>query len=271
MPNQVNYYEMIGFQSATPCPSSDLPETPDLSHTAIFLDFDGTLTEIAPRPDEISIDPALPRILNDLARATDGALAVVSGRRLADLEHYLPGFRGVLVGCHGAERRIGGTYERIDECDCETLEGFRDVVRAWVRHKEKVLLEEKPASVVLHFRQAPEAMTEGEHFLNSLVEGLDGWTVHHAKMALELIPSRVSKGGAVTELLSHMPDRTPIAIGDDTTDETMFAVATQNGGYGIRVGDGDTHAKHCIASVETLRRMLESWVRDPRGVKCPNA
>lgn len=238
----------------------DMPGIPDPARTALFLDFDGTLVEIASRPDEVALDPGMAEILGAIHARTGGSMAIVSGRSLAELDLIMPTYRGALVGSHGAETRIDGAYTAAAEGESTAFKAVRDALRGWVRHYDRVLLEEKPASLVLHYRLDPDRQSDCTALLKALAQTVPGFAVRPSKMAVELLPEAVSKERAVLELLERWRDRVPVAIGDDRTDEDMFAAAEGNGGYGIKVGEGETAARYRLAGVPEVHALLRSWV-----------
>ncbi|SDY62380.1 trehalose-phosphatase [Citreimonas salinaria] len=243
----------------------DASDLPDLGRTALFLDFDGTLVGIAPRPDAVKVAPGLEDVLSEIHDRTKGRAAIVSGRSIAQLEGFLPTYSGILVGSHGAESRVDGAYATAAEGDTTAFKASRDMLRAWVRHHDGVLLEEKPVSLVLHYRQAPEHEDACAGILAALSQVMPGFVVRPSKMALELMPETVSKKRAVVDLMEGWHERTPIAIGDDRTDEDMFHAAGAAGGYGIKVGDGDTVAKFRLGGVEDVHALLRNWVEKTEG------
>lgn len=260
MKDHPSYYDMIGFSAESGETEAGLPTVPDLSRAALFLDFDGTLVDIAARPDAISVTDNLEDILLALETRTGGAVAVVSDRSLADLERRLPRWRGTLVGSQGAERRHLGRRETAPEAHDEKLAELADVARAWAAHHEAVVLEEKPAALALHFRAAPELQPDCVRLLHALTENLPDYVLRHADMAVELMPARICKRGAMEELMADWQGRLPVAMGDDLSDEGMLALAEELGGYGIKVGYADTVASHRVRSVAELHRGLVSWL-----------
>ncbi|PZX14496.1 trehalose 6-phosphate phosphatase [Palleronia aestuarii] len=258
-----SYYEISGFSPCEPNAGRDLVEVPDLSNAALFLDFDGTLVETADHPDAIELDEGLCVMLRTLLDRTGKATAIVSGRRLEELEHLLPWFDGTLIGSHGAESRRNGAYATVPETGSETIMMFKDVVGSWVQHHPSVFYEEKPASLALHFRRAPELHAECGRLLDALARDADEYTVHHADMAFELLPARVSKRQVVADLMVEWAGRVPVAIGNDATDEGMFRGAQDHGGYAIKVGEGDTVADLCLNDVSDVHRLLRDWVTGP--------
>jgi len=265
--NQPNYYEMIGFQTGHAEPQHGAPEPPDLNRAVFFIDFDGTLVDIADRPDAVSVPGDVRELLRYLHDRTDGATVVVSGRRMADLEKFLPDFPGMIIGSHGAERREGGTHWQHEAKGSKELECIRKMVRTWAESEPDVLLEEKPCSVVLHFRQAPDRMAEADRFLRSVVEHNKGFMLHHAKMALEVHPDDVSKRNAVAPLMDRWSKRRPIAFGDDATDEGVFDAVNRRGGLSIKVGPRETCANFRLDGPEDVRDTLRKWLQtEPAGV-----
>ena len=236
------------------------PAPPDLAQVAVFLDFDGTLVEIAERPQDVSVPDAVPTLLNDLHARTGGATVLVSGRRIGDLAAFLPDFDGTVIGSHGAERRDGGELWQHGAKGSRELGRIVKIVRAWAIGAPDVLVEEKPCSVVLHFRQAPDRMTEGLRFLERVANEAEGFVLHHAKMAGEIHPHDVSKGHAIESLMQRWPSRRPVVFGDDLTDEGMFEVANRLGGYSIKVGEGETCARNRLAGPTEVVDTLRGWL-----------
>lgn len=243
----------------------DAPNLPDPSKTALFLDFDGTLVEIAARPDAVTLASGMEDVLGDLHTRTNGRIAIVSGRNLSELERIMPNYPGVLVGSHGAESRIDGVYASVADGDSTAFRASRDMLQAWVEHYEGVLLEEKPVSLVLHYRQAPERESDCARILDALSQVMPGFVVRPSKMAVELMPENVSKKRAVLDLLEGWRDRMPVAIGDDRTDEDMFDAADANGGYGVKVGEGETAARFRLGGVADVHALLRSWAKNSEG------
>lgn len=258
--NQPNFYEMIGFQTGNSEPVPGAPDAPDLDRAAFFIDFDGTIVEIADRPDKVVVPEDSGRLLRALHERTDGATAVVSGRKMDDLKKFLPDFPGIMIGSHGAERWEEGKLWRHPASESGELACIRRMVDTWAESHPGVLVEEKPCAVVLHFRQAPEVMAEADRFMQSLVQEQRGFMLHHAKMALEIQPSDVSKRDSIGRLMDRWSRRQPIAFGDDATDEGMFDAVNRRGGLTIKVGPRDTCASFRLNGPEDVRSTLQSWL-----------
>jgi trehalose 6-phosphate phosphatase len=206
------------------------------SGMALLLDLDGTLLDFAPTPDAVVVPPTLPPALATLQARLGGALAIVTGRPVAQIDALLPGLPAVAGEHGGAIRRAPGTPVERDI--------HPPVPPAWLADAEATLaahpgtlLERKAHGVALHFRRAPEAGPA----LRSLAEGLVAILPSHAllagNMVWEVRPRGIHKGNAVRVLMSRPPfqGRTPLFVGDDITDEDAIAAARALGGIGLKV------------------------------------
>ncbi len=259
----MNYYDLIGFHQATTEPQEGVSGLPDLQNAAIFIDFDGTLVELAEGPDDIDVDPGIQPMLAELQRRSEGHLAIVSGRSIDAISRFLPEFDGIIVGSHGAERR-GGDLPDAGPPPLDGLGCMRAVMSAYAEHHDGVLLEEKPYSAVLHYRKAPQHQSQIERLSETLVKDWDNLVVHRAKMAVEIMPVGISKRAAVEALHEKWPESVPVAIGDDRTDEGMLRFAGENGGVGVKVGAGQTAAKCRLGGPGDVHEMLRRWLT-PEG------
>jgi trehalose 6-phosphate phosphatase len=226
-----------GPLSLPPPPLS--PDTGPIADAALFLDFDGTLVEIAPTPDAVRVQPGLPRLLQRLSTGLNGALAIVSGRPLRDLDHFLP-VPIAMAGDHGATLRPDPHQPPIGNDLPHAPAAWRARAAELLARHPAALIEDKEHGFVLHYRQAPEAGPEAEALLASLVaEDPAAFTLLEARMAWEIRPRGASKGTAVNALMSRPPfaGRTPVFIGDDVTDEEGMEVARRFGGMGLKLQD----------------------------------
>ena len=218
---------------------------------ALFLDFDGTLVEIAPSPGLVRVPAELPRLLEELAGRLDGAVAVVSGRPLDELARMLAPFAGGIAGDHGLERRRSdGTVTRY--LAHPELDRFRPSVAGFATQHDGVFLEDKGGSLALHYRQAPSLAARCRALIQEAVQASGGTLAAVAgKMVIELMPRSAGKGRAIAEFLVDPPfhGRLPVFVGDDTTDEDGFAAVNRLGGVSIHVGGGATIARHNLATV----------------------
>lgn len=232
---------------------------------ALFLDFDGTLVDIAPRPDEVRIPDGLPALLGRLQQRLDGALAVVSGRSIETLDRLLTPLLLPAAGQHGLERRdAGGRVAGAPPSPALLLDiaaAFDDLAGRW----PGMLVERKTRSVALHFRQAPEGGKAAEELAASLAAGSEGrMVVQPGRMMVELRPPGGDKGTAIAAFLEEPPfrGRQPVFCGDDLTDEHGFEVVNRKGGLAIQVGAREpTSARWRIPGpadlIAWLRRLSE--------------
>ncbi|WP_376088743.1 trehalose-phosphatase [Roseomonas sp. CCTCC AB2023176] len=219
-----------------PGPNNVSPPLPG-DDAALFLDLDGTLLEIAPRPDEVVVPPGLPAMLAALHARLDGAVAIVTGRPLAVARGYA-GVPAIAVAAeHGAvlDPPLPGTPPLpVPDPD------WRRAADAWSAERPGTLVEHKTHGIVLHFRLAPEEEGAAVSFMEALLGGAaadHGFRLVPAHAAMELRPLVADKGGAVHRFMAVPPfhGRKPIFIGDDVTDEDGIAAAAAYGGGGLRV------------------------------------
>jgi len=210
-----------------------------LANAALFLDFDGTLVDIAKTPDAVVLPPDLPGQLVALSWALDGALAIITGRSLESLDAALGALRLPAAAEHGALLR-----PRPDELPHRmptpaVPAAWRHAAQALAATEPGVLVEQKPAGFVVHFRQAEAAGPQLRAALDDLLRDAPDFAVMPAQMAWEVKARSVDKGGALRALMQEAPfqGRRPVFIGDDHTDEDGMAAARALGGAGLRVQD----------------------------------
>jgi trehalose 6-phosphate phosphatase len=223
---------------------------------ALFLDFDGTLAEIAERPDRVVVEASLPRTLESLSERLGGAVAIVTGRWLADVDGLLAPLMLAGAGLHGAEVREGG---RVQVREVDGIAGIARALRARFAGDGRILVEDKGAAVALHFRQAPERAAECVRVLRESAAQWPGLEVVPGKMVIEARAYGSNKGVALRAIAGKAPfaGRTPVFVGDDVGDEDGFVAAAELGGYGVKVGDGPTLARYRCSDVTDVR----AWLR----------
>lgn len=219
------------------------PPMPD-RRWAFFLDFDGTLVEIAERPDAVVVDRPLRALLERLMEACGGALAIVSGRSIADLDRYLQPLRLPAVGLHGIELRSTPLDEvRPGAQTPALLQEAKAAAFALQARYADLDIEDKGQSLALHYRRAPAAEAEARQRLQEVVAASAGaLALLDGKMVLEVKPAGISKGDGLLRMLRVPPfaGRRPCFLGDDVTDEAGFAVCNEQEGLSIQIGDGET-------------------------------
>jgi trehalose 6-phosphate phosphatase len=240
-----------------------VPPPPDLlAGAALFLDFDGTLVELAETPDSIRVAPELVPLLERLRRRLGGRLAIISGRSLADLERHVPMAGIAFSGSHGLELRLAdGTTLPLSVP--AGLDDVRDRVLLYAARDAGLLVEEKPAGIALHYRQAPVHGPAAREFMERIA-GERGWTVQHGNMVAELRPDGATKGDALRAFMTEPEFATarPVFVGDDLTDEHGFEAAAALGGAGVLVGPARrTAARHRLDSVAAVA----AWLREEAG------
>ncbi len=216
---------------------TDLPPLPN-GQAALFLDFDGTLIDIAPRPDAVVVPPDLPVLLGRLAHGLGGAVAIVTGRGL-DVARALTAAPDpcpwAFAAEHGTVLAAGHGIPPLPEPSGPPA-AWREEAAAFAASRPGMLLEEKKYGFVLHFRAVPERAAETEIFLRHMA-GQSAFQVINAHAAVELRPKGSDKGSAVEWMMRYPPfaGRTPIFIGDDVTDEDGMRAARAHRGAGYRV------------------------------------
>ena len=238
----------------------ELPRS--VSDIAVFLDVDGTLIDIAETPESVFVPPSLPTDLERIRDAASGALALVSGRSIQSLDHLFEPARLTAIGLHGSEVR-DPNGKLVVTPPPKALEVLRPPLASLVERFAGATLEDKGGSIAVHYRRAPSAGAEIEAAVNALAASAgDEIAIQKGKKVIELHPAGFDKGTAVSDLMRFgpFPGRTPLAIGDDVTDEAMFATINAMGGMTVRVGPPDrpTDARYRIADPQMVRDWLAS-------------
>jgi trehalose 6-phosphate phosphatase len=238
------------------------PPTLDRDH-ALFLDFDGTLVDIAPSPDRIVVDPALTRTLARLLHRQDGALAIVSGRPIAEIDRWLAPLQLPAAGIHGAERRdVRGAIERRDDA---SLAPIVEQMERLAAAEPGLRVERKRGAVALHYRDAPHCETLCRHALQEALAQAPEFALLPGKCVFEVLPRGISKGRSVQAFLAAPPfaGRPPVFIGDDVTDEAGFEAVQAVGGIAVKVGPGASVARFRLDDAAAVRRWLAEAAATP--------
>ncbi len=241
----------------------DLPPPPSglLEGAALFLDFDGTLVELAETPSAIRVSPRLGPRLAALRERLDGRLVIVSGRSLADLERWLPLPGIACAGSHGLELRLAdGSRHAVAPPD--GLDRARRRIESFAANVDGMIVETKPAGIALHYRRAPEQADRVGRLMDELAAAC-GLALQRGKMVTELRSNGADKGDALRAFMAEpgFAGATPVFVGDDLTDEHGFAAAAGLGGAGVLVGAlRATAARYRLASVEAAAAWLDGAV-----------
>ena len=235
-----------------PPPLDELPET-----VALFLDFDGTLVELAERPDAIVVPGDFGERIGLLADRLEGRLALVSGRACDALIRHCGPLRVAVAGSHGADTRLadGSPIASPDPLPRGATAGMA----ALADDRPGLLYEAKPHGGAVHYRDAPEHEPAVLRAMHALADA-HGLTVKRGKCVAELVRPGESKAQAVDRFMARAPfaGARPVFIGDDVTDEDGFRAAEAHGGFGIAVGERPSdHARHHLADPAAVA----DWLR----------
>ena len=240
------------------------PNEPPLSlmeGAALFLDFDGTLVELAETPSAIQVSPALPPLLKRLQQKLEGRLAIISGRSVADLDRHLDCGDIAVSGSHGFEVRLAGGID-LPLSVPAGLGRIKEEVRGFAASDPRLIVETKPAGAALHYRKAPEREAEAIAFMTGLAGSAGGaFSLQQGKMVVELKAAKADKGRALGALMAEPVFRgaRPVFVGDDLTDEDAFAAAVDMGGAGVLVGPARTSAAQWqLEDVAAVSRWLDA-------------
>ena len=235
---------------------------------ALMLDFDGTLVPYASETRLVPvIDPGLPDLLGRLAKFTNGATAIVSGRGIGELQTLLGPIHIPIIGTHGFEFRANpsaaielesseaGAREIIDGLDC-----LLALSSDWAKKHRGVSVERKALTLVLHFHDAPEMADLTYRFAQDARRQIPGFAIQTGQGVTEFTPANVNKGSAIGRLMSRSPfsGRKPVFIGDDLADEAGFSVVNSLGGISIKVGPGESSAPFSLLNSQEVLTYLES-------------
>ncbi len=242
--------------------SQNLPEPPSMADLleqepiALFLDFDGTLVEIAPTPDSISVPSDLTQRLANLSARFDGRFALVSGRAPANLEKHLGGLPFAVAGSHGASRfradgsALGRAADALPKVVVLALSEFAE--------SNGISYEAKSHGGALHFRAKPELEKAAVEFAHELA-AQQGLALKTGKCVVEIVGRGADKASAVKAFMAEhdFVGATPIFVGDDLTDEDGFTAAAEFGGFGVAVGDRPSqNAQYKLNSVKDVHEWL---------------
>jgi trehalose 6-phosphate phosphatase len=255
---------------SVPVPRSLIPH---LNECAVLLDIDGTLLDLMPTPREVWVPPGLAKTLRRLHERTGGALAMVSGRSLNDIDLIFAPDQFPAVGGHGSEMRIRGDSEAVGTHAPPMDKELKRRLAAIARLSPGILLEDKGYSLALHYRLAPhaeKAIYEAVSLIradlpNAPIEVLPG------KCVCEIKHAGFTKATGVRELMTHEPfkGRRPFFIGDDVTDESVFAIMPDMDGLAFSVGRRAKGVAGHFDAPDDVRQFLSHLLDDERDASLP--
>ena len=232
-----------------------------LAERALLLDLDGTIVDIAPTPTEVRASAALLHTLGRLSQLTGGALALVSGRALADLDRIVAPLQLPAVGGHGAEFRPVTGAAASAGCATPLDDDLKHRLKSVAELDRAILVEDKDYALALHYRQAPQQQSAIENAVMAICAELPPGTVEvlPGKAVVEVKAAGFNKGSAVRKLMQVVPfkGRRPIYVGDDVTDESAFAVLKEFDGVGLSVGRVLPGASGRFSTPSDVRAWLE--------------
>jgi len=236
------------------------PDSIDVTRTALLLDVDGTLLDIAATPDGVVVPATLGSTLSDLLAQSGGAVALVSGRTIDTLDRLFLPLKLPAIGGHGAEMRLSDDCP-VAKCRPPLLsDSLRRRLHALAESDPLLLVEDKRHSIAVHYRLVPQQEASLTKEVADIVatEPTDHVEILLGKAVIEIKPRQFNKGTAVTELMTHPPfaGRTALFIGDDTTDESVFAILPDLAGAGFSVSKAMPGAEGIFESPEAVRSWL---------------
>ncbi len=242
----------------------------DRQISALFLDVDGTLLDLASTPDAVLVPDGLVGVLARVAHKLKGALAIVSGRTIDDIDRLFAPLRLRASGVHGAQIRVQpGEPIRIASAAIELPASLRSALSLALARFHGILIENKGFSVAVHYRLNPKIAGSLRDALRNLIaaEPWRGLEIEDAHCAFELKPPSFDKGRAIAHFLTCEPfrGRTPIFVGDDTTDESGFAEVAACGGRAYAVGRPRPGALGFFETPQTVRDWLAAFADAGEG------
>jgi trehalose 6-phosphate phosphatase len=245
------------------------PLVSDLRQCAILLDIDGTILDIAPSPPQVWVPVGLRQTLSRLADLTGGAVALVSGRSINDIDLIFSPLQLPTIGVHGAEMRTsadGDVRSRV----APLSKALKRKLATVAELGPGILVEDKGYSLALHYRLAPEKGPAVLAAIAKICSGLPEESVEilPGKLVVDIKPARINKGDAVCALMQHAPfaGRRPIFIGDDTTDLAVFDIIPKFAGQAYSVGGITADVDGHFDTPEAVRDWLSQIATGDLGV-----
>jgi trehalose 6-phosphate phosphatase len=240
---------------------------PPREEWAYFFDLDGTLIDFADTPSAVRVGADILLLLERLYRVTGGAVALISGRPIDEIDALFPHTRLPVAGQHGLERRSATGKVIRHAVPTRRLERVRLRLANAVQGKAGLLLENKGLSLALHYRRAPRLAAYAHRLARSMLAEVGrSFCIQRGKYVVEMRPAGKNKGMGILEFMKETPfrGRTAVFVGDDATDEFGFATVNRlrgagggrAGGHSIKVGPGRTVARWRLRDVDAVRSWL---------------
>ncbi|EPH9711735.1 trehalose-phosphatase [Enterobacter kobei] len=227
---------------------------------AFFFDLDGTLAGIQPHPDDVVVPDTVLENLQQLSRLNEGALALISGRSMAELDVLASPYHFPLAGIHGAERRDIHDQLHVVSLPDTLIQALHTELSSALASLPGTELEAKGMAFALHYRQAPHHEAAIFAIARSVADAHPQLALQPGKCVVEIKPEGINKGAAIAAFMAEPPfkGRIPVFLGDDLTDEAGFRVVNQAGGIAVKVGPGNTVAEWRLANVDAVWQ----WISD---------
>ncbi|MDO6408077.1 trehalose-phosphatase [Pantoea phytobeneficialis] len=226
---------------------------------AFFFDVDGTLATIQPQPEMVAIPASVRQHLQQLSNLNHGALALVSGRPIAQLDDLVAPLEASAAGVHGAERRDASGRIHRHSLPADVAQTLQRELQETLDQWPGTQLEAKGMAFALHYRQAMTYEQAVIKLAQDAVARFPGLALQPGKCVVELKPQGIDKGAAIREFMREAPfaGRIPVFVGDDLTDEQGFLAVNALGGISVKVGEGSSYARYRLSSVDAVWSWLE--------------
>jgi trehalose 6-phosphate phosphatase len=239
-----------------------LPGPADAQRFAFFFDFDGTLADIAEHPEDVEVTGETRDALSALRDLSGGAAAIITGRDIASIDHFLAPLRLPIAGVHGLTRRDAKGRVHSPEIDEAALVAIAARLEPLAAREAGLLLERKHGALAFHYRKRPELEDVCIEAMEQAAADFAGMNLRRGKMVIEAVAHSSDKGAAIQSFMDEEPfrGRIPVFAGDDLTDEDGFAFVNGQGGLSIKVGPGGTLARHRADGREGLLAWLNQII-----------
>ncbi|HMN37904.1 MAG TPA: trehalose-phosphatase [Hyphomicrobium sp.] len=230
------------------------------SRLAVFLDIDGTLADIVATPSQAKVPHATRRNVEALARRLDGAVALISGRHLDDIDAMTGLGQIAAAGIHGAQLRTANGVSLPDRLGADLVSRVEGVLADRIGGLSGVFIERKPLSVAVHYRACPDNEEVIVRAARDIVAGHTALKYITGKRVVEILPAVASKGAAIAHFMELEPfkGRIPLFAGDDVTDEDGFMLVNAMDGISIKIGEGPSRAAFGFETAAAFRRWLDT-------------